>query len=48
VNAIKETKTGFLIDRHACKQCGDCYAICPIGAVRAEGKTKTEQEVLKS
>ena len=48
VNAIKETKTGFLIDRYACKQCDDCYEICPIGAVRAEEKTKTEQEVLKS
>lgn len=48
VHAIKETKTGFMIDRYECRKCGDCYNICPIGAVKVERKTKTEKEVLKS
>jgi NADH:ubiquinone oxidoreductase subunit F (NADH-binding)/Fe-S-cluster-containing hydrogenase component 2/(2Fe-2S) ferredoxin len=46
VNAIKETKTGFMIDRYECRRCGDCYNICPMGAVRFEkaGRIKEEQK----
>jgi len=40
VNAIKETTTGFLIDRFVCRKCGDCYNICPMGAVRFEKGSK--------
>lgn len=36
VNAIKETKTGYTIDRYECRRCGDCYNICPLGAVKFE------------
>ena len=39
-NAIKETTTGFLIDRFVCRKCGDCYNICPMGAVRFEKGSK--------
>ena len=40
VNAIKETKTRYLIDRFACRKCGDCYTACPLGAVKFEKITK--------
>ncbi|PIQ94342.1 MAG: NADH-quinone oxidoreductase subunit F [Nitrospirae bacterium CG02_land_8_20_14_3_00_41_53] len=39
INAIKETSTGFMIDRFVCRKCGDCYNICPMGAVRFEKRT---------
>lgn len=40
VNAIKETKTGYLIDQFACRKCGDCYTVCPLGAVKFEKVAK--------
>lgn len=34
VNAVKETKEGFYIDRDVCTKCKACSLVCPIGAVK--------------
>ncbi len=33
-DAVKETRSGFYIDKEYCTQCKACYSICPVNAVK--------------
>ena len=47
VQCITEGKTRFIIGK-GCIGCGDCYSICPVGAVKMHKRkdVKTLKEVI--